>query len=264
MTDLAPLLDGVLAAIADAGSLAMKHWVARPPSWDKSPDNPVTQADLEVDSLLHDRLLALLPTAGWLSEETRDEPSRLQRDQVWIVDPIDGTKEFIEGVPQFAISIALAQAGKVVLSAVFNPARDELYSASQGGGAWLGGRRLSMVDRAELQGSRALASRTEVKNGEFSAFEGLFQLTSTGSIAYKLALIAAGEADLTFSQGAKWEWDVAGGVLLVQEAGGRAVGLGGRELRFNQAFPKVPGIVACPPGLVDSLLVRLPGEVLRK
>lgn len=257
------LLSPVLDAVSEAGRLAMRHFRERPQGWDKSPDNPVTQADLEVDALLNERLLALDPGVGWLSEETKDAPARLASRRIWIVDPIDGTKEFIEGVPQFAISVALAEEGAPVLAVVHNPARGETFTAIRGGGARFGDLPARVTDRSDLRGARALASRSEVKKGEWDAFQGLFEMQATGSIAYKLALIASGQADLTFSQGAKHEWDVAAGVLLVQEAGGIACGLGGVPLVFNQARPKVPGIVACPAGLKDDLISRLPTSPIR-
>jgi len=205
-------------------------------------DDPVTVADLAADASLKKGLLAAFPETGWLSEETVDNPARLQKELVWIVDPIDGTREFAAGIPEYAVSVALVQNGNPVVAAVYNPPKDELYTARAGKGAWLNGVRLS-GDRAVSDPPVMLASRSEVKRGEWAQFDDLVQIHICGSIAYKLALIAGGEADGTFSLGPKNEWDIAAGVLLVQETGGVATDKTGKAFRFNSPKTLVNGIV---------------------
>ena len=210
----------------------------------KGPNNPVTTADLAADRLLHQRLMDAFPDDGWLSEETADAPARLDRRRVWVIDPIDGTKEFIQGLPEFTISVALVVAGQAVLGLVHNPITGELFHALRGGGAFVDGQRAHVSQRAQVNGAQVIASRSEFKRGAFDALQAPLEIVPTGSIAYKLALVAAGRADATWSQRPKHEWDICAGVLLVQEAGGRVTDLDGRFHRFNQPHPEVNGIVA--------------------
>jgi myo-inositol-1(or 4)-monophosphatase len=205
--------------------------------------DPVTIADFEVDSLLKETLLSSFPDDGWLSEETRDNPKRLPKKRVWIVDPIDGTKEFVQQIPEYSVSVALVDDGQPVVGMVYNPSRDEIFTAIKGQGAWLNGEPIKVIP--ELNGQPSiLASRSEIKRGEFESFEPLSEVIPTGSIAYKLALVAAGRADSTFSLGPKNEWDIAAGVLLVQEAGGYVSDKFDRSFTFNQANTLVDSIVA--------------------
>ncbi|MEW5988751.1 MAG: 3'(2'),5'-bisphosphate nucleotidase CysQ [Chloroflexota bacterium] len=238
------LLREVIQATRAAGAAILAYYQDSFTVRDKSPDNPVTEADLAADALLKERLLTLLPEAGWLSEETADNPQRLTRRLVWVVDPLDGTKDFVLGIPEFAVSVALVEDGQPILAVIFNPAAGQLFHAQKGMGAWLDGRPVTVSGRAELRGARVDASRSERKRGEFAPFEGMVELTTMGSIAYKLARVAAGLTDATWSRGPKNEWDVCAGVLLVLEGGGRCTDLHGEPLVFNRPRPKVNGIVA--------------------
>jgi myo-inositol-1(or 4)-monophosphatase len=204
---------------------------------------PVTTADFMANRILQDALIGKFPDYGWLSEETRDDLDRLNKKRVWIVDPIDGTKEFIRGIPEYAVSVALVEDGSPVLGVVYNPSGYELFTAIKGHGAWLNENPI----RADYQFSGfpvVLGSRTEVHRGEFEPFLKSAVIRPTGSIAYKLALVAAGRADATFSLGHKNEWDIAAGVLLVKEAGGRVGDRDGYPLVFNRKRTLVNGVVA--------------------
>lgn len=223
----------------------------------KGPDNPLTQADLEVDRILNQHLLRAYPGDGWLSEETADAPGRLTRERVWVVDPIDGTKEFILGIPQFAISMALVEAGRPVVACVHNPALEETFTAVAGGGAFLNGHRLRVSERAQLLGASCLASRSETQRGEWTPFSHEFALTVMGSIAYKLACVAAGRYDLTFTLTPKSEWDICAGELLVLEAGGRMTNQAGQPFRYNQPSPRVRSVLASNGHLHAALQARL-------
>lgn len=210
---------------------------------DKGVDDPVTRADRAADQILKRSLLDLHP-CGWLSEESTDDAARLDERFVWVVDPLDGTKEFVMGLPEYSVSVALVENGSVVLGVVHNPVTAETFVAQRGAGA----HRIDRAgDRARIrvaEGDLLLASRSELRHGEFDPFEQDWQIEPCGSIAYKLARIAAGEAAATFSRGPKWEWDVCAGALIVAESGGTAHSVLGETLRFNQAFPKVKGILA--------------------
>jgi len=207
----------------------------------KEDDSPVTAADHAADALLKERLLALLPV-GWLSEETADSPERLASEALWVVDPLDGTKEFLAGVPEYSVAVALALDGRPQLAVVQNPASGDCFWAIRGSGAFRDGTPISVRD-----GARLLASRSEIRRGEFAPFMHGWDVVHVGSIEYKLGLVAAGEGAVTLSRGPKWEWDVCAGALLVEEAGGTATDVFGDPLRFNQPFPKVRGILAGAP-----------------
>ena len=241
-------------AALEAGRLVMGYFQEEYEIREKGKGNPVTTADLEADGALHRILMEGAPGTEWLSEETVDSPARLEAEEVWIVDPIDGTKEFIMGIPEFAISIGLAVAGEMHLGAIYNPARQEMFLAERGGGAWLNGERARVSERTDLHGSTLHASRSEAKRGEFERYRESFEVLPVGSIAYKLAQVAAGRADLTWSLGPKNEWDIAAGVVLIQEAGGRVTEPRGAPFRFNRARTKVPGILATNGRLHDLAL----------
>ena len=208
----------------------------------KSNRDPVTSADAEANRILKEALMNNFPEYGWLSEETCDDHDRLARRRVWVVDPIDGTKEFITGIPEFAISVALVEDGFPVLCALYNPATAECFNAVRGKGVWLNGEPIH-CRQAVSERLTVLASRTEVTKGLFRRFEPYIELTSVGSVAYKLALVAAGKADATFSLEPKNEWDIAAGVLLVEESGGKATDNKGTPIVFNQARTLVSGVI---------------------
>ena len=209
----------------------------------KTNEGPVTSADIKADSILREGLIKDFPGTGWLSEETRDDYSRLDKKMVWVVDPIDGTKEFVSGIPEYAVSVALVEDGQPVLATVYNPAMEELFMAAAGQGAWLNGKAIKAEHTLTVK-PVLLASRSEIKRGEFEPFEPFAQIRPCGSIAYKLALIAAGMADATFSLGPKNEWDIAAGVILVNESGGNVTDKSGTPFTFNQRSTLVDGIVA--------------------
>jgi myo-inositol-1(or 4)-monophosphatase len=238
------LLQDTLAITRLAGAAIMQYYESAYDVTDKRPDNPVTDADYAADSLLKEKLLARLPEAGWLSEETADNPGRLKNRLVWVVDPLDGTKEFILGVPEFAISIGLVEDGQPILGIVYNPPVDEMFYALKGGGTFFNGRPVTVTGRTQLAGAVVDASRSERKRGEFEPFEELFQIRTMGGTAYKLARVAAGLCDIAWSRGPKNEWDICGGVLLVREAGGRCVNLDDEEFSFNRPETLVNGFIA--------------------
>jgi len=209
----------------------------------KENDDPVTTGDLVVNSILQTELTDHFPSIGWLSEETRDNTDRLKKGKVWVVDPIDGTKEFVLGIPEYSISVALVEKGEPILAIISNPLKKEVYSAIKGHGAFLNDRPIHVKETYNNKPT-ILASRSEIKRGEWKQFEEKANIIATGSIAYKLALIAAGKADATFSLGPKHEWDIAAGCLLVEEAGGSVSDKYDQGFMFNQKDTLVNSIVA--------------------
>lgn len=220
----------------------------------KGVDNPLTEADEASDKILKELLYDVTPEYGWLSEETADTDERLERERVWIVDPLDGTKEFIQGVPQFTVSIGLVENGAAKLGVIYNPVTKEMFSGIVGTGAWLNDEPMQTSSKADTNGASILASRSEMKRGEFSLFEDEFKIEAIGSIAYKLALVAAGKADTSFSLGPKHEWDVCAGVALVHAAGGNATARDGSPLVFNQKVTLTNGITASNAHIHQSII----------
>ena len=218
----------------------------------KSGHDPVTEADRQVDAVLRESLLQ--NGEGWLSEESLDDSSRLQKARVWIVDPLDGTREFIAGIPEFCVSIALVENGQPVAGGICNPASNEIFLGSIDSGVFYNGKRTHLRDPLSLQGAILLASRSEVTRGEWKQFENLgFEIRPLGSVAYKLAMVAAGFADATFTLSPKHEWDVAGGAALVLGAGGFVSTLQDASLSCNKKSPLLSGLIAGPPRLRDEL-----------
>jgi len=217
----------------------------------KAGGDPVTHADLLLDKVLKDTLLG--PSEGWLSEETADDLSRLGKKRVWIVDPLDGTREFVEGIPEWCISIALVEEGCPTAAGICNPAAGQIFLGGRSSGVTLNGQSVRVSSKADLQGARILASRSEVRRGEWKRFQGAgFEIIPTGSVAYKLALVAAGLADGMFTLVPKNEWDVAAGVCLVEAAGGQWEAAEQRR-SFNQPNPLLNGLWAANAQLLSSL-----------
>lgn len=212
----------------------------------------VTAADLEANRILKNLLTVEFPEYGWLSEETSDDHKRLGQQRVWIVDPVDGTREFVKKIPEFAVSVALVEQNKVVLGVVYNPSTRELFEAVRNGRAKLNGHAI-MSDHSLGAKPIVEASRSDLKNGRFESLEALMEIHSCGSIAYKLARVAAGRADAVLSLTPKNEWDIAAGVLLVEEAGGKARRCSGEPFVFNQPQTLVDGIIAASATAYDTI-----------
>ncbi len=219
----------------------------------KGGGNPVTTADIEANTLLREALLGAFPESGWLSEESSDDGKRLQREWVWIVDPLDGTVEFIKGIDEFAVSVALVRGATPVVAVTYNPATGCMTHCRQGSGTFRNDRPVRVSDRPGLAGATALASRSETRRGLLAGLEGTIKITPTGSIAHKLAEFAGGRADLTVSLAPKNEWDVCAGVLLAEEAGARVTDLDGRPFAFNQPDTLRNGVIAANPSLYPEL-----------
>lgn len=252
-------LKAAYLAALEAGDILVHHWNERGFTVnEKSRGNPVTTADFEADRKLKDILHGGFPDYGWLSEETADDGERLQRERVWIVDPLDGTKEFIKGVPEFVVAIALAERGVPVLGVTYNPVKREIFWGGRGIGCYLDGAPVRVTSTANLADAIVLASRSETARGEWKAFENVVKTRSIGSVAYKLALVAAGRADATFTMKPKSEWDIASGVALLIAAGGRISDIDGTNLRFNKPSVKLKGFVASNTVLHEELERLIP------
>jgi myo-inositol-1(or 4)-monophosphatase len=251
--DQALLIDAVEAA----GDLAMSYFGRGLTGKQKSDNSPVSEADLAVDRFLKDRLTSGRSDYGWLSEETADRPERLNARRVWIADPIDGTRAFLAGKTDWTISVALVEDGEPVLGTVLNPAKSEFFIARRGEGAWLNGRAIEVSVREHIKNSRIIATKGFLQRKSWSEPWPPTQTVWANSVAYRMALIAAGEADSTISLTGKSEWDLAAATLLVQEAGGKVTNAKGASLRFNQPVTRIDGLISANPKLHEALIRRM-------
>jgi myo-inositol-1(or 4)-monophosphatase len=212
----------------------------------------VTEADRSVNRTLREILIR--DQEGWLSEEDVDNPERLKAHRVWIVDPLDGTREFVAGIPEWGISVAMIEGGVAVAGGVCNPATGEIFLGSKETGVTYNGSLVHASERSRLEGAEVLASRSETERGEWKRFEQApFVVRPMGSVAYKLARVSAGLADATWTLSPKNEWDIAAGVALVEAAGGHVGFLPDTRPTFNNRTTLLPGLFACGPHLKDQI-----------
>jgi myo-inositol-1(or 4)-monophosphatase len=249
----ADILERVEAALEAARGVFARFTAGEIATEYKAGLDPVTEADRAVDQVMRQNLLR--EGEGWLSEESTDEISRISKSRVWVVDPLDGTREFVAGIPEFCVSIGFVEDGRPVAGGICNPATNEIIVGAIDCGVSYNGKRVRASQRTTLQGSLILASRSEVKRGEWQAFTGGdYQIQPMGSVAYKLALVAAGLADATFTFTPKNEWDVVAGAALVESAGGFVATLDKAALVANRRNPLLSGLLASGPFLKDQLL----------
>ncbi len=247
------VLERIAAALAAAREVFARYTPGQVQAEFKARHDPVTQADRELDAVLRKNLLRA--NEGWFSEETKDDSSRLRHERVWIVDPLDGTREFVEGIPEFCVAIAMVERGHPVAGGICNPATGEEFLGSIESGLTYNAKPGRASQCASLNGAVVLASRSETKRGEWRQFENApFKVQPMGSVAYKLARVSAGLADISFTLTPKNEWDVAAGAALVLSAGGYVQTLENSALVCNQQNPLLSGLIACGTNLKDELL----------
>ena len=235
----------------------MQQWQAGKSAentWEKSPGQIVSEADIAVDHFLREHLEALLPDAGWLSEETAEDKSLSGRDMAWVVDPIDGTRDFIRGRSGWAVSVALISGGRPLLGTLVAPARKEVWSAMAGKGAWLNGERLKASTRKTFPGSRVPADSLPEEDQDLVTVE------KPNSIALRMAMVADNRADLLATLRWGYEWDIGAAALIAREAGASVTDAFGNPLAYNKKDPRAFGLLACAPGIhaagVDRLAER--------
>ena len=249
----------LIDAVREAGALALKYFRTDVESWNKSPNNPVSEADLAVDKLLRDKLMAARLGYGWLSEETPDTQDRRTRSQVWIVDPIDGTRAFLRGTPQFAVSAALIVDEHPVLGAVFNPAQKEMFEAIIGGGARLNGTPIEVSASTDPTKARLLSSKETFRNHNWPEVAKGAEFHFVNSMAYRMAVVASGRFDATITTTKKCEWDIAAAHLIVEEAGGCVTNIDGTSITYNSERAHTDNVLCAGKKLHDVLLAGLKG-----
>ncbi len=245
------LIDAVSAAVREVGAMVYARFGGDYRRWEKSPGHPVCDVDLAADEMLTDRLARIDPEAGWLSEETADNPERLTRVRVWLVDPIDGTRDFLRGRPGWAVSVALAEGGRPLIGVLDAPARGEHWRAEAGQGATRNGIPIHVRDRATLAGARVPTDALARVDSDLVA------VPRPNSIALRMAMVAAGEADLLASLRWGHEWDIAAAALIAQEAGATVTDAHGAPLRYNSTKGEMFGVLATAPGIHAAAVARL-------
>jgi myo-inositol-1(or 4)-monophosphatase len=253
----------LIDVIRTAGKEAMRLAVDGFETIQKPDRSPVTSADLAVNRVLQSRLESAFPQDGWLSEESPDNLDRLHTRRVWVVDPIDGTKAFIKGEPEFCISVALIDRGRPIVASIFNPSTDEVFTATRGGGVRLNDE--PVVPRTAWSGQHPVIAMNpwERQLDRFSSLASSITTKPIRSIAWVLALTATGRIQAVATLEPENEWDVAAGALLITEAGGSISDGSGHELIFNRREPRYGGIIAisphCPEVVARQLTLRTPG-----
>jgi myo-inositol-1(or 4)-monophosphatase len=252
--DLALLTDAARAA----GQIALRYWRRNPQAWDKGGGHgPVTEADLAVNDMLKARLLAARPGYGWLSEETPDDPARLDCERVFIIDPIDGTRAFIAGEEAFAHSLAVAHHGRVTAGVVFLPALDRIYVASESAPPLKDGQPITASDRDRLEGAHVLTTKANLAPEKWPGGVPEIERHFRASLAWRLCLAAEGRFDGMLTLRDAWEWDIAAGSLIAERAGAVVTDRHGAGLRFNTPAARADGVLALPPAPHAEAIRRL-------
>jgi myo-inositol-1(or 4)-monophosphatase len=250
--ELTLLVEAIRKAGAKAGELIGNGFEVQT----KPDHSPVTTVDLEVNRILHEMQRREFPLDGWLSEESPDNPARLTRPRVWIVDPIDGTKALVNRMPEFCISVALVERGVPVVAAILNPSTGDLFTAVRGGGLVLNGSRVTLSADQKAD-PVIMVNAGELRSNRWSTLAETARCRPIYSIANALALVAAGRIQATLTSEPENEWDLAAGVLLIEESGGTVCDINGKPFVFNQPTPRFPGVIAVAATADRELLATL-------
>jgi len=242
-------------AVRAAGDIARKYYGGDYKRWNKEGGSPVTEADLAVNKYLCDTLTAARPDYGWLSEESADDPARLEKSHVFVVDPIDGTVAFLKNRPHFTVCAAVVVDGRPCCGAIYNPASDELYSARLGNGARRNGVPIHVGPRDRLEGAAMLGDRTQLSLPPFPPMH----LQNRNSVAYRVMLVADGSADASVSLTGKRDWDLAAADVILHEAGGRLTDAQGSLMTYNRPSTLQTSLVAANPALHAEIVALLAG-----
>jgi myo-inositol-1(or 4)-monophosphatase len=251
--DLALLIE----AARLAGEIAMGYFRRSPRVWEKPGEGPVTEADIAVNEALMAHLRAARPAYGWLSEESPDSEERLDCAHLFLIDPIDGTSAFIAGEASFSHSLAVARGGQVTAAVVYLPAMDRLYTAEAGGPALLNGAPITCSDQTALEGATLLTPKANLDPAYWQGDPPRVERHFRPSVAFRMCLVAEGAFDGMLSLRQAWEWDIAAGALIAEQAGARVTNRRGEAIDFNVAVPRSNGVVAAAPGVHAALVARL-------
>jgi myo-inositol-1(or 4)-monophosphatase len=241
----------LLSSLKQAGEIAMRFHRKSPKTWAKPDGTVLTEADLAVNDFLGTNIQSARPDDGWLSEENPDNADRLRKSRLWIVDPIDGTRAFSDGMRFWGVGVALIENHEPILSGIYCPVDDVMYHAVKNGGAFRNGLPLTSPQ------SHGHAIVPKLAKFPVEAAGLPAQVSSSWPMLLRFALIAEGISPAAISIGHKQDWDLAAGVLLVTETGGKVTTQSGEPLRFNQSEHAQPGLVAAQVQWHDRLLAAV-------
>ncbi|SMX46371.1 3'(2'),5'-bisphosphate nucleotidase CysQ [Actibacterium lipolyticum] len=234
----------LINAAEEAARIATRFWRKSPKTWEKPGLGPVSEADYEIDDMLRSTLCGARPDYGWLSEETEDSPARLSARRLFIVDPLDGTRAYLNGERTFAHSLAVVEDGKVVTGVVMLPLREKLYTATLGGGAFFNGTPIKVAQCGGIDGATLLTPRRVMTPDYWRGEVPKAKAHLRPSLAYRLCLVAEGRYDAMLTTHSTWQWDIAAGALILAEAGGTFTDTFGKEIKYNTEHPASHGTVA--------------------
>ncbi len=242
-------------AILHAGKMA-KEFKKKISVTYKSENQPVTNADLAIDNYLKSFFNQNTPSYGWVSEETNDNGSRLSSNFFWCLDPIDGTRSYINGKPEYTISLALIKNHQPILGYVFNPETEELFYAKKNGGAFCNDKKIVVSKINDISSSKFAISSSEVKKLKKFNFFDNYNIVEMGSIAYKIALVAKGKIDVAISFTKKNDWDLAASDLILKEAGGVCNKITGKKIVYNTSKMTIESVIATNSQLIKKLCLK--------
>jgi len=251
------VLEQVSRIAAEAGRIAAARSGGEFKRWEKAPGQPVCDVDLEVNLFLREQLQALDPEAGWFSEETVDMPERLERSRLWVVDPIDGTRDYLRQRSGWCVSVALVEDGRLAIGVLDAPARGEHWTAEAGRGAWRNGQPIRVSSHGTLAGARVPADQLPRVDAD------LILVNKPNSIALRIAMVAAGEADLVATLRWGFEWDIAAAALIAGEAGATVTGVLGQPLAFNTVSGEAFGVLVATPAIHAAAVERLRDRAMK-
>jgi len=243
----------------EAGRIALSYFARDIHTWEKSPNNPVSEADIAVDTFLRTTLMQNRTGYGWLSEETEDQPERLRCGRLWIVDPIDGTRSFLKGGENWGISVALVQDTKPIVAAFYAPVKNAFYFAERGRGVTKNGMNITVSNQSDINQARMMGDPSAFKSKKFwpTPWPETMYAEQANSIALRICQIADGQFDCCVTLRPKNDWDVAAADLILEEAGGLLTTGTGKRLVFNREKPLHDHIVATCPSLVEPVMERV-------
>jgi myo-inositol-1(or 4)-monophosphatase len=241
--DLEEAAARMAAAVRDAGALALSMFGRPIRNWTKFESSPVSDADIAVDRLLHERLVRADTSVAWLSEESLDDPSRLTARYLWIVDPIDGTRAYLAGLPDWSVSVALVDSGRPIAGCLYAPASEQFFMAIAGCGATCNGVPIAAtagasLDNLRVAGPRKLLERLTTRQPSYAVVPRL------RSLALRMVQVAQGTCDVAIAGPNSHDWDLAAADLLVHEARGVLAPVGGGSVVYNRPAPRHGMLIA--------------------
>lgn len=244
-------------SIIKAGKIALKWFKNDPENWEKEDGSLISKVDIEINNLLGRILRKSNPNFGWLSEESEDDKSRLEKEITFVVDPLDGTKAFLEGKKEFSISIALVKNGEPISGIVYSPSTKEIFESEKNKGSWKNKKRIHTSKFNELSGCKMVAFKPMFSHPSWKNPWPKMSVENRNSVAYRMALVASGEFDAMMALNSKNDWDIAAGDLLITEAGGYVSQHSAKKLRYNNASTKKPSVIGSNKKIYDKIIARV-------